>query len=161
CLRGIAAITLQDRIGVRKEEYLQVRDRLILGHLRLCAQAIKHFRLKGKCLYLEWVDLIQEGVFGLARAIDRFDPNQGTEFSTYAFPWIRQAITRAIENHDRLIRIPAQCWHGEARLSDGEWGRFNRILSLSSHQAGVVDQISDLREDEPPMRLIQQEFRPS
>ena len=118
-IRTLAVVRLEERMGVRNERYRELRDRLICGHVRLCARVIKHFGLLRKCHSLTWADLMQEGIFGLARAIDRFDVNRGTRFSTYAFPWIRQAINRAIENKDRVIRIPTHYWRGELQLP--EW----------------------------------------
>jgi RNA polymerase primary sigma factor len=160
-LRALADLPVQERIRGKREEYFRLRNRLILGHIRLCASAIAQFGFERKCLSLDRLDLMQEGVFGLTRAIDRFDIGQGTEFSTYAYPWIRQAIGRAIEYKDRLIRIPSHCWRARARLADREWRRFNRILSLSANDRGAAQGLVDPRVDIPPKELLRREGLPA
>jgi DNA-directed RNA polymerase sigma subunit (sigma70/sigma32) len=157
-LHALADLRPEDRIGSRKDDYLRLRNRLILGHIRLCVDVIKHYGLRRKCLSLGWDDLIQEEIFGLARAIDRFDLGQGTEFSTYAYPWIRQGITRPIETKDRLIRIPTHCWRGKNRLSDHQWQRFNKIFSLSANECGARHEPAAHSGDIPPNHLIRLEF---
>ncbi len=76
---------------------------LIEGNLRLVVSVAKKYVNCG----LHYLDLIQDGNLGLLQAIDRFEPNRGHRFSTYAVWWIRQAITRALANNSRTIRIPA------------------------------------------------------
>lgn len=80
----------------------EAKRTLIEGNLRLVVSIAKNF--KGRGLDLE--DLIAEGNLGLMQAIERFDPDKGYKLSTYATPWIRKAISRAIENCSRSIRIP-------------------------------------------------------
>ena len=55
---------------------------------------------------LEYDDLVASGVPGLVRAIEKFDPHRGLKFSTYAMHWVRQSITRAIDNEGRIVRLP-------------------------------------------------------
>ena len=76
---------------------------LSVTNLKLVVYAAK--RYTGRGLFLS--DLIQEGYFGLNKAIQRFDPARGYKLSTYAMSWIRQAVTRAISEQSRLIRIPS------------------------------------------------------
>ncbi len=80
----------------------RAKDRLIRSNLRLVISIAKHYYTQE----MDFLDLIQEGNTGLIRAVEKFDYRRGFKFSTYATWWIRQAITRAIANQDRNIRIP-------------------------------------------------------
>ena len=80
----------------------RARDRLIRSNLRLVISIAKNYYTQD----MDFLDLIQEGNTGLIRAVEKFDYHKGFKFSTYATWWIRQAITRAIANQDRNIRIP-------------------------------------------------------
>jgi RNA polymerase primary sigma factor len=83
-------------------EYEQVKRQLSSGNLRLVVSIAKKYRNRG----LSFLDLIQEGNTGLMRAVDKYEYRRGYKFSTYATWWIRQAITRAIADQARTIRIP-------------------------------------------------------
>jgi RNA polymerase primary sigma factor len=81
---------------------LEAKDRLINSNLRLVVNLAKHYVGRG----MLFLDLIQEGNLGLIKAVEKFDYTKGFKFSTYATWWIRQAITRAIADQARTIRIP-------------------------------------------------------
>ena len=80
------------------------RQKLVLGHLNLVVSIAKRFCRRNR--HLHFNDLFQEGVIGLMKAVDRFDPSRGTRLATYASWWIRQSIARAIADMDSTIRLP-------------------------------------------------------
>ncbi len=89
-------------IKVVFDDYEQAKRDLSGGNLRLVVSIAKKYRNRG----LSFLDIIQEGNTGLMRAVDKYEYKRGYKFSTYATWWIRQAITRAIADHARTIRIP-------------------------------------------------------
>lgn len=92
------------------------RARLIKCNLRLVISIAKKYRGRG----VPFEDLIQEGNAGLIKAVERFDPELGNRFSTYATWWIRQAVTRAVADHARPVRLPAHVVDAVFRLRRAE-----------------------------------------
>jgi len=87
----------------RQNSYKQVRAELASANLRLVVSIAKRYRGRG----LPFADLIQEGNSGLMRAVDKFDYRLGFKFGTYATWWIRQAVTRALHDLSRMVRVPS------------------------------------------------------
>ncbi|MDA0803017.1 MAG: RNA polymerase sigma factor RpoD [Planctomycetota bacterium] len=94
------------------DDYEQSKRELAAGNLRLVVSIAKKYRNRG----LPFLDIIQEGNTGLMRAVDKYEYMRGYKFSTYATWWIRQAITRAIADHARTIRVPVHMIETMSRL---------------------------------------------
>ncbi len=121
------------------------RERLAQANTRLVVSIAKRYRNRG----LPFTDLIQEGNVGLMRAVDRYDPESGNRFSTYATWWIRQAVTRSLENHGRVIRIPV---HTGARMR--EMGYVSQRMEMDMGRRPTSEEVA-IEMNEPLEKIHQ------
>ena len=127
---------------------LEAKERMINSNLRLVVSQAR--RYQGHGLAME--DLVQEGMLGLIRAVEKFDWRRGFKFSTYGTLWIRQAIQRGLQNHGRTIRVPVHVAQRQVKVRKIE-GELNTKLSREPTDEEIaavaelpIEEVAELRE---------------